>query len=173
MLLTPPSSPPGHGALEHLPSGRPLPGLLGPSRPPELSPVRSHPALAHPPVLSPSVRLGTVVTTPWPLRGRPEPQPGRCATQGHLKGPTGPQHMLRPRDRCEEGGWPEGIHAGPLPQRAAGGSHGLRGEEDVGPEPAKGTGWGPTHLARTVSAAAVRPRGPPPAAAGPVKRVSQ
>ena len=70
--------------------------------------------------------------------------------------------MLQPRDGCEEWGWPEWIHAGPLTQRAAGGSHGLRGEEDVGPEPAQGTGWGPTHPARTVGAAAVHPRGPPP-----------
>lgn len=40
--------------------------------------------------------------------------------------------------------------------QAAGGSRGLRREEDVGPELAKGTCWDPAHPAQTVSAVAVR-----------------
>lgn len=39
--------------------------------------------------------------------------------------------------------------------QAAGGSRELRREEDVGPEPAKGTCWDPAHPAWTVGAAAM------------------
>ena len=116
-----PQRPQGQCCRHHPATPRPQgPGAPAPWMDPELSPLRSRPALAHPPV-SPSVRLGTVVTTPWPLRGHPEPWPGSRAAQGCLKGPQGHSRMLRPRDRRKVGASLNGSMPGPLPQRAGGG----------------------------------------------------
>lgn len=117
-----PQRPQGQCCQHHPAAPRPQgPGAPAPWTAPELSLLRSRLALAHPPVLSPSVRLGTVVTTPWPLRSHPEPRPGSRAAQGCLKGPQGHSRMLRPRDRREVGASLNGSMPGPLPQRAGGG----------------------------------------------------